>query len=297
MKKKHDLSAYADHKIMLMAVDSEGDIIQKGNRGLFRDLDYFWRKSWKTVLFFDSMTDNRSEMVFLNQSALSQYTFRMEKRTFFILNCPDMEQLNPYFDCEAITETMVYVLDDNGFKLFNSTVELIMDIMYFLFCRRWNIFTILLTKQRRSWKKKAVVIQCGVDGTEYFYGLKEWKMPNGLIFLVPAECCYDNVKLVNFVMVFIVSFTVIAAVWVILGESFVMRRNQQEAIRVERENNEAGNREYRAAAGKPGEKEAFQVAQEANRSKSSFPCQYVTWSVFYARNHWYDVTAQIWCRR
>ena len=28
MKKKYELSAYADHKIMLMAVDSEGDIIQ-----------------------------------------------------------------------------------------------------------------------------------------------------------------------------------------------------------------------------------------------------------------------------
>ena len=35
MKKKYELSAYADHKIMLMAVDSEGGYYtESGNRGL-----------------------------------------------------------------------------------------------------------------------------------------------------------------------------------------------------------------------------------------------------------------------
>ena len=112
-----------------------------------------------------------------------------------------------------------------------------------------------------------------LDGTEYFYALKrlenaEWT----LIFLVPAEYVATNtLRLVNFVMVFIVIFTVIAAVCVMLGISFVMRRNQQEAIRVERENNarlETVNTELRQA--KQAAEEAFQVAQEANRSKSSF---------------------------
>ena len=72
-------------------------------------------------------------------------------------------------------------------------------------------------------------------------------------------------------MVFIVTFTIIAAVCVMLGISLVMRRNQQEAIRVERENNarlEIVNTELRQA--KKAAEEAFQVAQEANRSKSSF---------------------------
>ena len=72
-------------------------------------------------------------------------------------------------------------------------------------------------------------------------------------------------------MLFIVIFTVIVAVCVILGISFVMRRNQQEAILVERENNiklENVNTELRKA--NLAAEEAFQVAQEANRSKSSF---------------------------
>ena len=112
-----------------------------------------------------------------------------------------------------------------------------------------------------------------LDGTEYFYGLK--RMENAewtLIFLVPAEYVATNtLKLVNFVMVFIVIFTVIVAVCVMFGISLVMHRNQQESIRVERENNarlETVNTELRQA--KRAAEEAFQVAQEANRSKSSF---------------------------
>ncbi len=112
-----------------------------------------------------------------------------------------------------------------------------------------------------------------LDGTEYFYGLK--RMENAewtLVFLVPAEYVATNtLKLVNFVTIVIVIFTVIAAVCVMLGISFIMRRNQQEAIRVERENNarlETVNTELRG--GKKSGRGSFQVAEEANRSKSSF---------------------------
>jgi phoR_proteo: phosphate regulon sensor kinase PhoR len=170
----------------------------------------------------------------------------------------------------------VYVLDDNGSKLFNSNqVELI---------KGHNVFSVLQNMKylhNSSFEKtKAELEEKGcsysnavLDGTEYFYGLK--RMENAewtLIFLVPAEYVATNtLKLVNFVMVFIVIFTVIVAVCVMLGISFVMYRNQQEAIRVERENNaklETVNTKLRQA--KQAAEDAFQVAQEANRSKSSF---------------------------
>ena len=67
MEKKYELSAYADHKITLMAVDSEGGYYtESGKRGLFRDLDYFEESPEKISFVFDSMTDNQSEMVFVN---------------------------------------------------------------------------------------------------------------------------------------------------------------------------------------------------------------------------------------
>ena len=280
MKKKYELSAYAEHKITLMAVDSEGGYYtESGNRGLFRDLDYFEESPEKISFVFDSMTDNRSEMVFLNRLPEPIHLQNGEKRTTILYYgiAQDMEQLNPYFNCEAYNgNNSVYVLDDNGFKLFNSNqVELI---------KGHNVFSVLQKMKylhNSSFEKtKAELEEKGcsysnaiLDGTEYYYGLK--RMENAewtLIFLVPAEYVATNtLKLVNFVMIFIVIFTVIVAVCVMMGISLVMRRNQQEAIRVERENSarlETVNTELRQA--KKAAEEAFQVAQEANRSKSSF---------------------------
>ena len=225
------------------------------------------------------MTDNQSKMVFLNRLPEPINLQNGEKTTSILYFgiAQDMEQLNPYFNCEAYNgNNSVYVLDDNGSKLFNSNqVELI---------KGHNIFSVLQNMKylhNSSFEKtKAELEEKGcsysnavLDGTEYFYGLK--RMENAewtLIFLVPAEHVATNtLKLVNFVMVFIVIFTVIVAVCVMLGISFVMRRNQQEAIRVERENNaklETVNTKLRQA--KQAAEDAFQVAQEANRSKSSF---------------------------
>ena len=263
-----------------MAVDSEGGYYtESGKRGLFRDLDYFEESPEKTSFVFDSMTDNQSKMVFLNRLPEPIYLQNGEKKTSILYFgiAQDMEQLNPYFNCEAYNgNNSVYVLDDNGSKLFNSNqVELI---------KGHNVFSVLQNMKylhNSSFEKtKAELEEKGcsysnavLDGTEYFYGLK--RMENAewtLIFLVPAEYVATNtLKLVNFVMVFIVIFTVIVAVCVMLGISFVMYRNQQEAIRVERENNaklETVNTKLRQA--KQAAEDAFQVAQEANRSKSSF---------------------------
>ena len=280
MKKKYDLSTYAEQKIRLMAVDSQGRYYtEDGYIGLFRDLDYFEDNPEQISFAFDSLTDNQSEMVFLKRLPEPiELQNGEEKTTISYLGISqNMEQLNPYFSCDAYNgNNSVYVLDDNGFKLFNSNqVELI---------KGHNVFSVLqnmkylhnssFDKTKAELEEKGCSYSNAVlDGTEYFYALKrlenaEWT----LIFLVPAEYVATNtLKLVNFVTIFIVIFTVIAAVCVMLGISFVMSRNQQEAIRVERENNvrlETVNTELRQA--KRAAEEAFQVAQEANRSKSNF---------------------------
>ena len=139
MKKKYELSAYADQKITLMAVDSEGGYYtESGNRGLLRDLDYFEESPEKISFVFDSMTDNQSEMVFLNRLPEPIYLQNGEKETSILYFgiAQDMEQLNPYFNCDAYNgNNSVYVLDDNGSKLFNSNqVELI---------KGHNVFSVL----------------------------------------------------------------------------------------------------------------------------------------------------------
>ena len=67
MEKKYELSAYADHKITLMAVDSEGGYYTESETEDF-SVSWIILKAIPngSVLIFDSMTDNQSEMVFLN---------------------------------------------------------------------------------------------------------------------------------------------------------------------------------------------------------------------------------------
>ena len=280
MKKKYGLSVYAEQRITLLAVDSEGGYYtESGNRGIFRELDYFEDSPEKISFVFNVLTDDQSEMVFLKRLSEPIHLQNDDKETVirYLGIAQDMEQLNPYFNCDAYKKNnSVYVLDNNGFKMFNSNrVELI---------KGHNVFSVLkkmkylhnssFDKTEAELEEKGCSYSNAVlDGTEYFYGLK--RMENAewtLIFLVPAKYVATNtLKLVNFVMIFIVIFTVIVAACVILGISFVMHRNQQEAIRVERENNaklETVNTELRQA--KLAAEEAFQVAQEANRSKSSF---------------------------
>ena len=139
MKKKYELSAYEEQKITLMAVDSEGRYYtERGNRGLFRDLDYFEDNPKQISFVFDSMTDNQSEMVFLKRLSKPIQLQNGKKKTtirYFGI-AQNMEQLNPYFNCDAYDRNnSVYVLDDNGFKLFNSNkVELI---------KGHNVFSVL----------------------------------------------------------------------------------------------------------------------------------------------------------
>ena len=280
MKKKYDLSVYAEQRITLLALDSEGGYYtESGNRGLFRELDYFEDSPEKISFVFSSLTDDQSEMVFLKRLSEPIHLQNDDKETVirYLGIAQNMEQLNPYFNCDVYKRNnSVYVLDNNGFKMFNSNrVELI---------KGHNVFSVLknmkylhnssFDKTEAELEEKGYSYSNAVlDGTEYFYGLK--RMENAewtLIFLVPAKyVAMNTLKLVNFVMIFIVIFTVIVAVCVILVISFVMHRNQQEAIRVERENNaklETVNTELRQA--KLAAEEAFHVAQEANRSKSSF---------------------------
>ena len=88
-----------------------------------------------------------------------------------------MEQLNPYFNCEAYNgNNSVYVLDDNGSKLFNSNqVELI---------KGHNVFSVLQNmkylhnssfeknKGGTGRKKAAVILMQFWMEQNIFYGLK-----------------------------------------------------------------------------------------------------------------------------
>ena len=114
-----------------------------------------------------------------------------------------MTQLNDYFRCDAYeNNNSVYVLDHNGFKLFNANdTELL---------KGHNVYTVLsqmsylhgssfAAAKERLARTGSCYSNAVLDGTEYFYALKQMENAQWtLAFLVPAEYVAVNTqKLVN----------------------------------------------------------------------------------------------------
>lgn len=277
MKKITDLHEFTDHKITLLAVDTSGKYYtEDGNQGLLRDSYYFEDSPEKISYVSNFMITNESRLVFLKKLDRPIRLQSGQSIDYYGLY-QDMHRLNEYFSCDVYEKNnSVYILDNNGLKLFNSAqVELI---------KGHNVFSVLkkmeylhgssFDKTEKELNKKGVSYSNAIlDGTEYFYVLK--RMDNAawtLIFLIPAKYVAANtVKLVNLIMCFIILFAFVAAGCVIIAIVTVLRKKQSEAIEIERENNaklETINTKLTQA--KQAAEQAFEVASDASRSKSEF---------------------------
>ena len=148
-----------------------------------------------------------------------------------------MTQLNDYFRCDAYeNNNSVYVLDNDGFKLFNANdAELL---------KGHNVYTVLsqmsylhgssfAKAKERLARTGSCYSNAVLDGTEYYYALKQMENAQWtLAFLVPAEYVAVNTqKLVHhrhtrhgqsLPMVF--SVTAVFVGW------FLLRQKQQQEL-------------------------------------------------------------------
>lgn len=195
-----------------------------------------------------------------------------------------MTQLNDYFRCDAYENSnSVYVLDNNGFKLFNANdTELL---------KGHNVYTVLSrmsylhgssfagAKERLA-RTGSCYSNAVLDGTEYFYALKQMENAQWtLAFLVPAEYVAVNTqKLVNIVMVIIIVIAMMFSVITVFVGWFLLRQKQQQELRTEKEANlrleqynihlTQVNDELRQAQVVAAE--ALQSAERASKAKTDF---------------------------
>ena len=280
MEKSSEISNYSASKITLIGVDTDGKYYTKeGSVGLLRDCDYLLDDLDQISYVSSSMMSNSSQMVFLKK--LDEPLYLERDHGLVVMNYygmyQDMSMLNAYFGCDAYDKhNSVYVLDNNGFKLFNGNeFELI---------KGHNVFNVLKKMeylhnssfeetQKKLNETGSSYSNAILDGTEYFYALKQMDNTQWtLLFLVPAKYVATNtVKLVNFVIRFIIVFSIVAASCYIFAIVSVLKKNQREAIQKERENTaklETINGELRQA--KQAAEQAFEVARDASQSKSVF---------------------------
>ena len=281
------LSNLEEKQITLLVVDSAGRYYtQQGSRGLLREMHYLEDDPEWVNYVTNSLTESDSRMVFLKRLdtpiTLQAGTAQISLRYYGIAQ--SMEQLNTYFRCDAYDDhNSVYVLENNGLKLFNSNnTELL---------KGQNVYTVLSQMSylhgSSFQQAKAELQENGVcysnavlDGTEYFYSLKQ--MENAawtLAFLVPADDVATNTqKLVDLVTAIIIGFATVFSLSTILILWRLQRDMQRDALQAEQETNlrlESYNQQLTArnAELKRAQEvavDALQGAERASKAKTDF---------------------------
>ena len=287
LSKLSELSNYREAQLELVAVDSSGRYYTEyGSMGLLREMTYLESAPERVSYISNSLTTDDSRMVFLQQLStpvtLQSETGEITLRYFGISQ--SMTQLNDYFRCDAYeNNNSVYVLDNDGFKLFNANdTELL---------KGHNVYSVL---SKMSYlhgssfaEAKARLARTGscysnavLDGTEYFYALKQMENAQWtLAFLVPAEYVAVNTqKLVGIVMTIIIGFATMFSVAAVFAGWVFLREKQQQELRAEKEANlrleqyniqlTQANDEMRRA--QDAAAEALQSAERASKAKTDF---------------------------
>ena len=287
LKKLSELSNYHEKQVELIAVDAAGRYYTEyGRTGLLREMNYLENAPQRVSYVSNSLTVDDSRMVFLEQlsTPITLQSGEKEITLRYFGISQSMTQLNDYFRCDAYeNNNSVYVLDDDGFKLFNANdTELL---------KGHNVYTVLSqmsylhgssfagAKERLA-RTGSCYSNAVLDGTEYFYALKQMKNAQWtLAFLVPAEYVAVNTqKLVNIVMVIIIVIAMMFSVITVFVGWFLLRQKQQQELRAEKEANlrleqynihlTQVNDELRQA--QDAAAEALQSAERASKAKTDF---------------------------
>ena len=287
LKKLSELSNYHERQIELIAVDSAGHYYtENGRMGLLRGMKYLESAPQRVSYVSNSLTVDDSRMVFLEQlsTPITLQSGEKEITLRYFGISQSMTQLNDYFRCDAYENSnSVYVLDNNGFKLFNANdTELL---------KGHNVYTVLSRMsylhgssfagaKERLTRTGSCYSNAVLDGTEYFYALKQMENAQWtLAFLVPAEYVAVNTqKLVNIVMVIIIVIAMMFSVITVFVGWFLLRQKQQQELRTEKEANlrleqynihlTQVNDELRQAQVVAAE--ALQSAERASKAKTDF---------------------------
>ena len=267
MEKQEVISEMQANDMSLIAVDSTGKYYKSdGPHGLMREIKYLESAPRQVNYVSNTMTSSESSMVYLYEldtPVTVQDDNQKDITIIYYGTMQNMKHLNKYFNCSAYNnENSVYVLDEDGMKLFNSsTVELV---------HGYNIYSVLkqmkyyhnqdFNKTLKQLEETGSAYSSAVlDGVEYYYAIAnldyaEWT----ILFMVPASCVAVNtVRLTKTVMVIVLSFAMIMVIVLVAVVSTMIHIQQKKVLDLERENN------HKLA-------EALDMAREANRSKSTF---------------------------
>ena len=267
----------------VLAVDENGlYYTQDGEQGLLAEREYLGDSPEKISYVSNSMLADTTEMVFLQrlEEPITIQSDGKEVELCYYGVSQDMEELNPYFECSAYDRNnSVYVVDNNGLKLFSSSSSNSGPLL-----KGFNIYTVLEQMDYLHGSSfaeaKAELEESGlsysnaiINGTEVYYAL--YQMDSAvwtLIFLVPSEyVAVNTVALINTTIRLVLTFAVLMVAVSVLSIFWLMQKQKKNAVDIERKANEALeeiNEELTAAVEEA--EHATKAAEAANKAKSDF---------------------------
>ena len=291
LEQQADLEDLDSTRCKVIAVDENGlYYTQDGDQGLLGEREYLSDFPEKVSYVSNSMLADTTEMVFLQRldEPITIQSDGKEVDLCYYGISQDMEELNPYFECTAYDRNnSVYVVDNNGLKLFSSSSSSSSGPLL----KGFNIYTVLeqmdYLHDSSFAEAKAELEENGlsysnaiINGTEVYYAL--YQMDSAvwtLIFLVPSEyVAVNTVALINTTIRLVLTFTVLMVAVSVISIFWLMQKQKEIAVDIERKANEALediNEELTAAvkqaerATKTAEK-AQKTAEAANKAKSEF---------------------------
>ena len=273
MKDQAELNELDKKQSDLVAIDENGICYnENGRQGALSEMDYLIDRPEQVSFISKSMTKDETKMYFLKQLSVPVSVQDGEKTVnlmYYGISC-NMEELNPYFLCEAYDENnTVYVLNKQGERLFTGNDEELLS--------GYNLFTVLknmeylhgssLEDAQKELEANGVAYSNAVlDGREYYYSL--YQMENSewiLLFLVPSDfVAVNTVQMMSMTIRLIMIFAIILLLFCIMIVYWILRKRQRQEIAAERQMNqklELLNQKL---------EEAVEKAEDASKAKSDF---------------------------
>ena len=246
MERQHRLGNLGDEGTDLIVVDDRGRYYtQTGPKGSIREMDHLLGNPERINFVTNTMTTNKTLMVFLKRLEqpvhLSLGDGQDATLVYAGLLC-NMEELEPYFSCEAYDgANNVVVVDDDGSKLFSSNSLIEGHNAFSVLKRMQYLHGSSFDKAAAELKANGVAYSNAVlDGDEYYYALSRMDSADWtLVFLVPARYVATNtVELVNTTVKLVMGFAFVLVAACAAAIYTVLRSKQRQVIEIERKSAE-----------------------------------------------------------
>lgn len=273
MKKQEILSDLQDSKSELVAVDEDGTYYTRdGRQGMLTERSYLLSSPERISFVSNAMFQDEPKMVYLLHLK-APYSLHYGEKTISIMYygiVQSMDNLRPYFDCEAYDgNNDMYVIDSQGLKIFSDSDKNLLP--------GYNLFQVLeqmeylhgssFQETKKTFEETGSAYSNAIlDGEEYYYALHRmndaaWT----LLFTVPSRYVAMNmVKLVHTSVQIILLFAIVMLLISTTLVAWILTRQQKLLLEKERQNSALLSEALTKA------EQAEQKANEANQAKSEF---------------------------